>query len=117
MLLLDELRDLDHLEEERALCDEEKMRKALLLVTWVHSYGGRNRGRCGLERVTNALHFFTQVANSNRRNNSIEYLMVNGTIFTDHSKISEHIVQFYDSLYTKQFSWRPNWMAFLLISL
>jgi hypothetical protein len=40
------------------------------------------------------------VANSNRKNNSIESLMVKCTISTNHSKIREHIVQYYSSLYT-----------------
>jgi hypothetical protein len=52
--------------------------------------------------------FFHQVANLNKRNNSAESLMVNGTASTDHFEISENIVQFYNNLYAKQFSWRPN---------
>jgi hypothetical protein len=51
---------------------------------------------------------FSQNANSNRRNNSIEFLIVYGTVFVNHFKIREHIGQFYNNLYTKHFSWRPK---------
>jgi hypothetical protein len=46
------------------------------------------------------------VANSNRRNNSIEYLFVNGIVSSNHSEIKEHILQFDNSFYSEQFSWQ-----------
>jgi hypothetical protein len=52
--------------------------------------------------------YFHQVANSNRRNNSIESLLANGSVTFDHSEIREHIVHFYDRLFSKQFSWRSK---------
>lgn len=52
--------------------------------------------------------FLNWVANLNRRNNSIESLIFNGTIFFNHFEIKEHIVQFYSSLYIVQFSWWPK---------
>jgi hypothetical protein len=33
--------------------------------------------------------------------------LIDGTISTNRSEISEHIVQFYKKLFTEQFSWRP----------
>jgi hypothetical protein len=54
------------------------------------------------------------MANSDRRNNNIESLMVNGTacliiiIIFYHSEIREHIVQFYNSLFIEQFRWWPK---------
>jgi hypothetical protein len=47
------------------------------------------------------------MANSNRRNNFIDSLLINDTIYTNRAEINEHIVYFYQKLYTKQFSWRP----------
>jgi hypothetical protein len=47
------------------------------------------------------------VANSNRRKNFIESLLVSSVSY-DQTKIREYIVQFYDSLFTKQFSWRSK---------
>ena len=51
---------------------------------------------------------FHQVANFNRRNNSIESQLVHGSIFSDQTKIRDHIVQFYDRLFIEQFSWHPK---------
>jgi flavodoxin len=47
------------------------------------------------------------MANSNRRKNSIDSLLIDGTLSTNWMKISEHNVHFYNELYTKQFNWRP----------
>jgi hypothetical protein len=57
---------------------------------------------------------FLLVANSNRRNNSIESSLVNGLVSFDQTVIRDHIVQFYDRLFSVQFNWRPklNGLAF-----
>jgi hypothetical protein len=46
------------------------------------------------------------VENANRRNNSIESLIVDGSPTSDLAVISEHIVGYYDSLFTEPLSWR-----------
>jgi hypothetical protein len=51
---------------------------------------------------------FHLVANSNRRNNTVDSLAVNGSLSSDFTEIREHIVQFYNQHYLEQFSWRPN---------
>jgi hypothetical protein len=48
------------------------------------------------------------VANSNRINNSIEQLLVNGIVSSDYTVIREHIVQFYGNLFTAWLSWWPR---------
>jgi hypothetical protein len=48
---------------------------------------------------------FHRMANSNRRKNSIDSLLVDGSLFTNQVEISEHIVQFYSNLCTEQSSW------------
>ena len=48
--------------------------------------------------------FFNKMANSYGKNNSIESLLVDGTVSTDQLKIIEHNVQFYNYLYSEQFS-------------
>jgi hypothetical protein len=50
--------------------------------------------------------FFHQVANANRRNNSIESLSVNGSDTSDSEAISSHIVNFYESLFSEPLNWR-----------
>jgi hypothetical protein len=98
---LDELWVLDGL-EERALCDEEKVRKnkvisdlerAILLEAKVEDALVKEGDKCSK--------FFHQVANSNRRNNSIELLLVYGSVSSDQIEIRDHIVHFYDGLFSK----------------
>jgi hypothetical protein len=50
--------------------------------------------------------FFHQVANANRRNNSIESLIVNGLPTSDPTIISDHIVGYYESLFAEPMGWR-----------
>jgi hypothetical protein len=52
------------------------------------------------------MNFFHTVANSNRRRNSIESLLIDGAISTNQLEISEHIVQFYKELFTERLCWR-----------
>lgn len=47
------------------------------------------------------------MANSNRRNKSIEALSIDGLVSFDQSAITEHIVKYYDRFSTS-FSWRPK---------
>jgi len=47
------------------------------------------------------------MANSNKRKNTIDSLLIDGTISTNSSDISKHIVKFYKELFTDQCSWRP----------
>ena len=54
------------------------------------------------------------MAISNRRNNSIEQLVANGSFCSDHSMMRDHIVQFYNSLFTERFSWHPRLDGLLL---
>jgi hypothetical protein len=42
-----------------------------------------------------------QVANANRRNNTIEGLVVNGSPTSDPTIIINHIVNFYESLFSE----------------
>jgi hypothetical protein len=51
--------------------------------------------------------FFHTMANSNRRRNSIDSLLIDSTISTNRSKINEHIIQFYKRLFLEWFSRRP----------
>ena len=48
------------------------------------------------------------MANANRRNNSIESLTVNGSSTSDSAIISNHIINFYESLFSEPLSWRPR---------
>jgi hypothetical protein len=88
--LLEELNVLDGSEEERRLCDEEKPRKDIVS-------GELDRATL-LEEKVECTEFFHQVVNSNRGNNSIESLLVNGSVSSDQFEIREHIVLSYNRL-------------------
>ena len=51
--------------------------------------------------------FFHRVANSNRKNNGIESLMVNGTLSSDQGIIADYITHFFMNLYSEQQADRP----------
>jgi hypothetical protein len=48
--------------------------------------------------------FFHQIANSNRRSNSIESLSVNGSVTSDQPAIRNHIVHFYEYFFSEQYN-------------
>jgi hypothetical protein len=48
------------------------------------------------------------VANSNWRNNSIASLLLDGSVSSNQTAIRDHIVHFYDRLFSQQFSLRPK---------
>ena len=52
--------------------------------------------------------FFHRLANSHRRNNTVAAMMVEGNRTEDPAVIQEHIVQFYKTLYSKQFQGRQT---------
>jgi hypothetical protein len=110
----EELQALDSIEEERPLTEEEKERKCQITreleVSFLQeeiSWRQKSRIRW-LKEGDKCTKFFHQVVNANRRNNSIESLVVNGTPSSDLSIVSNHIVNFYESLFTEPLRWRPR---------
>jgi hypothetical protein len=114
-VLLDGIQEFGIIGEGRALTEEERVIKddfsreleRLLLCEEV-SWRQKSRALWLRERNKNTK-FFHRVANSNRRNNTIEYLTVNRSLSLDATAIKAHIVQFfYTQLYSEQSSWRPK---------
>jgi hypothetical protein len=110
----EELKALDRLEEERSLNEVEKERKRQIcreleasLLQEEISWRQKSRIRW-LKEGDKCTKFFHQVANANRRNNSIESLVVDGTLSSDPTIVSNHIVNFYDSLFTETHGWKPR---------
>jgi hypothetical protein len=85
-ILLKELRVFNVIEEIRALSSEEILKKAEIVRK--------------LERTT-------LIEEVSCRQKSIDSLLIGGKLSTNQAEISEHIGQFYQQLYTEQFSWRP----------
>lgn len=53
-----------------------------------------------LKEGDKCMKYFHWVASSNRRNNSVEAVTINGSVFADRPPIKDHIVQYYDSLFS-----------------
>ena len=51
--------------------------------------------------------FFHRMASSNRRNNCIENLMIDGAVTTNQDRIVHHVEQFFMNLYSKQHVQHP----------
>jgi hypothetical protein len=112
--LLEELNALDCLEEERGLAPFEKVRKSVVIselehVTLQEEISWRQKSRVlWLKEGDKCTKFFHRVANSNKRYNSIESLSVNGSVSSDQPTIRASVVQYYESLFTEPYSWRPR---------
>jgi hypothetical protein len=110
---LDDLRSLDRLEEERGLASEEILRKSLIAsdlerIILQEELGWRQKSRVlWLKEGDKCTKFFHRIAYSNKRSNSIESLLVNGFVTSDQPAIRDHIVHFYESLFSEQYNWRP----------
>jgi hypothetical protein len=52
--------------------------------------------------------FFHSIANSNRRYNSLNSLVIGDSLSSDQSEIGVHIFKFYKKLFTEQCRWRPS---------
>jgi hypothetical protein len=110
----EELKSLDDFEEGRQLSEEEKVRRSQLsreleasLLQEEISWRQKSRIRW-LKEGDKCTKFFHQVANANRRNNSIDSLVVNGSATSDMAIIGDHIVNYYDTLFTEPLNWRPR---------
>jgi hypothetical protein len=81
--------------------EEEERKESTLMkeVSW------RQKSRpLWLREGNKYTEFFHKMAYSNRRKNSIDSLLIDGTISTNQSEICEHMVQFYKKLYIEQFN-------------
>jgi hypothetical protein len=108
----EELELLDRSEEVRRLSKEGKERRRLLasdleasLLQEEISWRQKSRVQW-LKEGDKCTKFFLQVASANRRNNSIESLIVNGSPTSDPACIGEHVVNYYESLFSESLSWR-----------
>jgi hypothetical protein len=110
----EELESLDRIEEVRRLSEEEKERRRVLVsdleasllqeeISWIQ----KSRVRW-LKEGDKCTKFFHQLASANRRNNTIESLIVDGSPTSDLDSIGEHVVNYYESLFSEPLSWRPR---------
>jgi hypothetical protein len=87
---LEELRALDRIEEKRGLDPEELLRKNSIasdlerIILQEEISWRQKLWVLWLKAGNKCTKFFHQIANSNRRSNSIESLSVNGSVTFDH---------------------------------
>jgi hypothetical protein len=110
--LLYDLRELDGIEEVRALDSEELAKKwqvsrELEDVLLMEEISWRQKSRIlWLKEGDKCSKFFHSMANSHRRYNSIDSLMIEGNLSNNQVEISEHIVKYYQKLFEEQCQWR-----------
>nr|XP_023874649.1 uncharacterized protein LOC111987174 [Quercus suber] len=106
--LWSKLNDLDTKEETHPLTAEEKLEKVNLRthiekLTLLEEISWRQKSRMlHLKEGDANTKFFHKMANSNKRNNSIESLMVNGSLSSDQGEIADCFTQFFKKLYSEQ---------------
>jgi len=112
---LEDLCKLDRLEEEeRGLDFDELLKKNLIAsdlerIILQEEISWRQKSKAlWLKEGDKCTKFFHWIANSNRRSNFIESVSVNGSVTSAQPAIRDHIVQFYESLFSEQYNWRPR---------
>jgi hypothetical protein len=108
---LEDLCKLDRLEEEeRGLDFDELLKKNLIAsdlerIILQEEISWRQKSRVlWLKEGDKCTKFFHWIANSNRRSNFIESVSVNGSVTSAQPAIRDHIVQFYESLFSEQYN-------------
>ena len=108
-----QIQDLDILEETRPLFVEEGVAKDLLKAVFenvllLEEIKWRQTSRAAwLWEGNKNTRYFHRVANSNRRFNSIDHLVVDRAFNSDQTKIGEGLVNFYQCLFSDDEVRRP----------
>ena len=111
--LWSKLNALDVKEDNQPLSKEEKLEKVsfcadLEKAALLEEISWRQKSRVlFLKEDDSNTRFFQRMANSNRRNNCIENLMIEGALSSNQDRIFDHIVQFYMNLYSEHQEQHP----------
>ena len=107
-LLWSKLNVLDLKEDHHSLLEVEKLEKASLRselekVALLEEISWRQKSKVlFLKEGDSNMRFFHRMANSNRRNNCIENLVIDGALSSNQDRIAAHIEHFYMNLYSEQ---------------
>ena len=107
------MNDLDVREETQPLTAEEKLEQTNLRtdiekLTLLEEFSWRQKSRMlHLREGDTNTKFFHRMTCSNRRNNGIESLMVDGILSSDQGMIADCITQFFMKLYSEEQVDRP----------
>jgi hypothetical protein len=111
--LFEELQAFDSIESSRALVEEEILKKTEIVseierISLLEEVSWRQKSRVmWLKERDKCTQFFHSIANSNRRYNTIDSLLIGDTLSSNQSEIGEHVVQFYQKLFSEPFRWMP----------
>jgi hypothetical protein len=112
--LFEELQALEAIESSRALVEEERIKKTEIAseierCSLLEEVSWRQKSRVmWLKEGDKCSKFFHSIANSNRRYNFIDSLLIEDTLSSNQSDIGEHVVEFYKKLFSEPFQWRPK---------
>jgi hypothetical protein len=112
--LFEELQVFDTIEGSRALVEGELLKKLEIVneierCSLLEEVSWRQKSRVKwLKEGDKCAKFFHSITNSNRRYNSIDSLLIGDSISSDPAEIGEHVVQFYQDLFSEKHNWRPR---------
>jgi hypothetical protein len=101
--LLEELQVFDTIEGSRALGEGELLKMVEIVseierCSLLEEVSWRQKSRVTWIKGDKCTKFFHSIANSNRRYNSIDSLLIGDSISSNPAEIGEHVVQFYQDL-------------------
>jgi hypothetical protein len=110
--LFEELQAFNTIEGSRALVDGELLKKSEIVselerCSLLDEVSWRQKSRVTWLKGDKCTKFFHFIANSNRRYNSMDSLLIGDSISSDPAEIGKHMVQFYQDLFSEKHSWRP----------
>jgi hypothetical protein len=112
--LFEELQAFDSIEGSRALGEEELLKKSEIVselerVSLLEEISWRQKSRVmWLKEGDKCTKYFHSIANSNRRYNSIDSLMIGDSLSSNQTEIGDHAVHYYHTLFSEKYSWRPS---------
>jgi hypothetical protein len=112
--LFEELQTFVDIEGSGALVEEEIQKKTEIVreierCSLLEEVSWRHKSRVlWLKEGDKCTKFFHSIANSNRRYNSIDSLMIGDILSSNKTEIGDHVVNFYQKLFHEPSRWRPR---------
>jgi hypothetical protein len=111
--LFEELQAFDTIEGSRALVEGDLLKKSEIVIELERCFlleevSWRQKSRVTWLKGDKCTKLFPSIANSNRRYNSMDSLLIGDSISSNPAEIGEHVVQFYQDLFSEKQSWRPR---------
>ncbi|KAG6684031.1 hypothetical protein I3842_12G042400 [Carya illinoinensis] len=121
--MMEEIHNFERIAEDRVLTPEEFSRKPELVselerILSLEEISWCQKSRAlWLKEEDRSTKFFHSVANSHRRNNTIEMMKINGRDWIKALVIREHVVSIFENLFQNERDGGQQWMVLVLILL